>query len=171
MPNDNQPERRLAAAVIQQSVIDLFSSYVSCSTKEEGDYARFEALRFLTAPGGEWARARCHWCSLADWDDVVLRRRIVAILEGGDINLPDGHFRLNGIEMARSLWEAEKQKERAHLDDLKRQAKERRTKQAEARQTAAYAEAHRVFDECMTNLRRSRVPSLEDLAEHIDLTP
>lgn len=107
----------LAHAVIRQAVLDLFSGTLSGASNEDEAFERHLAMRFLTASGAdEWARAREHWCIMADVDPDMLRDQIVRVLDGErEIDIEDRTYRLNGHDIARqALGEREVEACRLH---------------------------------------------------------
>lgn len=93
------PETRLIHAVIQQAVLDLFA-ISPAGASERGVAERREALAFLTASQGAWARQRDEFCTIIDLDPDLVRAEIVAILEGAEPRIKIGR----GLDRARALW-------------------------------------------------------------------
>lgn len=119
------PEQLLARAVLAQAVIDLFSVSIACSTPDEAITARRDALAFLTDPDGAWEASRRTHCMVADEDPDVVRRRVVAVLNGSDLS-DDHGYRLKGVEIARDLWEQEKARRAAYFADACEKVRQRR---------------------------------------------
>lgn len=145
----------LAHAVIRQAVLDLFSGTLSGASNEDEAFERHLALRFLTATGNDdWARAREHWCIMADVDPDILRDQIVRVLEGErEIDIEDRTYRLNGHDIARRLWANEKAKHVAFIEEAQKASQKRREARREALMRAKWAEADRIIDEANHRLR------------------
>lgn len=99
------PELRLVRAIIAQAVQDLLGSPFVTSS-EDKKFVRRQALAWLTASSGANAWNRNHLCSLAGLDGEILRRRTIAILEGGDIPelFEDTRRNEGNLDAARALW-------------------------------------------------------------------
>ncbi|WP_170399051.1 hypothetical protein [Ruegeria arenilitoris] len=109
------PAHEMWRAVVSRAIFDLFSAIQMTSHPDEARVLRDEALRFLTATSGGWARSRYDICTMADINPHLLRSRVVAILEGADVPELDGRSSLSHIDEARAFWEALKgEDERAH---------------------------------------------------------
>ncbi|MFZ5708828.1 MAG: hypothetical protein ACOY4T_03955 [Pseudomonadota bacterium] len=124
------PEVRLCRAIIARVIEDLFGSL----GPETNSHAtvRKQALAWLTASAGSTAWDRDHLCSLAGLDGEVLRRRVIAILEG---RLVPGFFsdtrrNSDNLTNARALW-----------------AVQNAGKVAQRAEDAKVAEAQRIADE------------------------
>jgi len=143
--------------VIRQAVLDLFSKSVSGASNEDEAFERHLAMRFLTATGDDdWAQSRAEWCSLADVDPDDLRAHIVDVLEGHrDIEFPEGDqtYRLNGHDIARAMWAAEKARRVAFISDAREKVDARNTARRERRMREAWDEAQRIIDEANHRLR------------------
>lgn len=68
------PDRALALAVIERAILDAMIE----GERLDGEraLAKREALLFLTAPTGEWARSRFFWCACAEIDPAWLARQL-----------------------------------------------------------------------------------------------
>jgi len=145
----------LAHAVIRQAVLDLFSGTLSGASNEDEAFERHLALRFLTASGAdEWARAREHWCIMADVDPDMLRDQIVRVLDGErEIDIEDRTYRLNGHDIARRLWANEKARHVAYIEQAQRASRKRREARREAKMRDAWDDAGRIIDEANHRLR------------------
>lgn len=107
--NDSRqtPEVLLVYAILSRAVQDLFgSASINNSTVSEIALAKREALNFLTALRGPWAKQRATFCSLIGLEPDLLRARIIAILEGDDKPLASyyGGKELPCIDDARAMW-------------------------------------------------------------------
>lgn len=145
----------LAHAVIRQAVLDLFSGTLSGASNEDEAFERHLAMRFLTASGAdEWARAREHWCIMADVDPDMLRDQIVRVLDGErEIDIEDRTYRLNGHDIARRLWADEKAKHVAYIEQAQKASRKRSEARREQRMREAWAEASRIIDKANHRLR------------------
>lgn len=146
----------LAAAVIRQSVLDLFSRSLSGAASEDEGAERHRALQFLTASHGDWAKARNEWCGMADVDSDDLRAHIIDVLEGKrDIEFPEGDqtYRLNGHDIARQVWEQEKARHIAYVDNARQVVEARRVARKEERMRQAWKDAGRIIDDANHRLR------------------
>lgn len=140
------PEVRLCRAIIARVIEDLFGSL----GPEANSHAavRKQALNWLTASAGSTAWDRDHLCSLAGLDGEVLRRRVIAILEG---RLVPGFFadtRRNGDNLtnARALWGAQNAGKAAQRTEDAKVAEAQRIAEAEAAKAQADWLARRKAD-------------------------
>lgn len=101
MTEDDTPEYYLIVCALNRAILDLFGE-VTGETEAARDAARVEALRFLTAESGDWARSRETLCLHVGIDAAVMRDRVVRTLNGDDDAL--GNYTLSHIEQARAIW-------------------------------------------------------------------
>lgn len=153
------PELRLVRAIIAQAVQDAFASTGSDSTHDTDAVNRKAAIAFLTAPDGAHARHRNELCELAGFDGTRLRKRVIAVLEGEELeNLFDDTRRNKDfLARARTIWAAQKMaaettaaREAAHADWLARRkadAEKRRAEAAAAERNAAAEKAKATAEE------------------------
>lgn len=99
------PEATFVRAIIARAIRDLFGMPGS-TTPNELALIRRDALAFLTAKAGPWARHRNDLCDLVGLDGDILAARVIRVLEGDDKNLReyDGGAELTGFEEARKMW-------------------------------------------------------------------
>ena len=152
---DRRADRLLGQAVVRQCVVDLFTATLSGSYGDDDHYERFLAMRFLTADHGEWKQSREDWCIMADIDPDLLSKHIIDVLEGREVRT-DGtekQYRLNAVDVARSLWREEKDRiatQRVHAQELRNR---RLAVEKERRERAAWANATRLIEEANHRLR------------------
>lgn len=111
----DDPTVRLFSAILAQSVEDLL--FPSTINPHETDKIRREALVFLTATRGPNAEDRATICAGADLDPDVVRKHIVAILDGAPFKRPHGRGKgrvkdaifTRNLAAARALWKGHKQ--------------------------------------------------------------
>lgn len=94
------PEQALAAAVISQAYVDMFSTI---SGQGWVDAAADEAMNFLTTRHGTAAKWRNRWCDFLGMDGDLLAARVRAMLDGEIDPAGDPHL-TKRIEHARARW-------------------------------------------------------------------
>ncbi|TMM54732.1 hypothetical protein [Sulfitobacter sabulilitoris] len=113
----------LYRAVIARTVLDLFGKVIPASEQDEAQFARREALYFLTREGGAWAESRRNLCDAAGLNADDLRSNILRVLAGREIVGADHRSTFGGIDAARALWAAEQSAPaKAQERRIKRQA-------------------------------------------------
>lgn len=118
----NGPEAMYRAAMTR-AVLDLFGKSIPGADLETKEYARREALYFLTRETGAWAESRRFLCDICGIDPDQLRANVLRVLEGREIVGVDARYGFDGIEVARALWEHEQgEPERAHEQRMKQKA-------------------------------------------------
>lgn len=95
------PEIDLVFATLNRAILDLFAEGTGSSDAARRA-TRLEALRFLTATHGDWAKSRATFCEMVGIDPDEMRRRCVRALEGDTTALE--HYPLTHIDEARALW-------------------------------------------------------------------
>lgn len=131
-------EQSLLRAVIARAVLDLFAKALPASEQDEAQFARREALYFLTRESGAWAKSRRRICESCGIDPDGLRANILRILEGGGIVGADVRNSFGGIEIARQLWQAE-QTETLRASAARAQKAKRKSKVPRQKAKASYS--------------------------------
>lgn len=109
---EDSPERRLIASSVMQAICDAFMPAVSGGVSIPA--IQKEAIDFLTAETGDWARSRTSLCDALGLEASSLRSWAVAVLEGANFDPsllhrdPRGqgpsHSQEVRLEAARKIW-------------------------------------------------------------------
>lgn len=136
------PERRLIASVISRAVLDLFSKVMLTSNNDEAAVVKRDAMLFLTASGGPWAKRRRDLCVAVDMCPDKVRRNVIEVLEGRDVVLIDDRHAFNDIAAARAMWNDQARREQAAHEARVAQAEVARQRKAHEAAMKAEREAH-----------------------------